>query len=58
MQNKQKIKHTYKVWVEQVNQTCVEVKAFDEDEAKEKAYKEWRKSYAHSIVSYVEKQGD
>ena len=56
--SEQKIKHTYKVWVDHINQTCVEVKAFNEDEAKEKAYKKWREEYAHSNINYVEKQGD
>lgn len=56
--NKTNIKHTYKVWVDQVNQTFVEVKAFNEDEAKRKAYKKWREEYAHSNINYVEKQGD
>tara|TARA_R110000772_G_scaffold162415_3_gene273635 strand:- start:118 stop:300 length:183 start_codon:yes stop_codon:yes gene_type:complete len=50
-------KYSYRVWIEQVNQTWVDVKASDESEAKEKAYRKWRKEYFHSRVSYIEKQG-
>ena len=44
----------YRVWVEQVNQTWLDVEAKDKHEAREKGYKKWRKEYAHSYVSYIE----
>jgi hypothetical protein len=50
----------FRVWIEQVNQTWVEVSALDEDEAREKGYRKWRKEDGHSRVTYVErvKEGD
>lgn len=47
---------TYRVWVEQVNQTYVDVVARNEEDAKEKGYRKWRREDGHSRVSYVEKQ--
>jgi hypothetical protein len=44
----------FRVYVEQVNQTCVDVLARSEDEAYDKGYAKWRREYAHSRVSYVE----
>lgn len=45
----------FKVWIEQVNQTMIEVNAKDRDEAGEKAYRLWRRTDGHSRVSYIEK---
>jgi chloramphenicol 3-O-phosphotransferase len=45
---------SYRVWIHQVNQTYVDVKATDEWSAREKGYEKWRKEEAHSEVSYVE----
>lgn len=47
---------TYRVWIEQVNQTYLDVVAQNEDEAKEKGYRKWRREDGHSCISYVEKQ--
>ena len=44
---------TYRVWFNQINQTYVDVKAKDAEEAKEKAYLKWRREWAHAEVSYV-----
>ena len=44
----------YKVWVEQVNQTCFEVSAKDTAEAEEKGYRKWRKEYGHSRVVSIQ----
>lgn len=55
MTNKVK-QENYKVWIEQVNQTCIEVKAINEEDAKNKAYRKWRKDEANSIVLCLEKQ--
>ena len=45
----------YRVWVSQVNQTMVEVRAKDEWEAREKGYAKWRREQAHSQVCHVER---
>ena len=47
-------KKKYRVWFEQVNQSVIDVVAADREEAKEKAYKVWRKEYAVSYCSYIE----
>jgi len=47
---------TYRVWVSQVNATYLDVKASDEEDAKEKGYRKWKREYAGSHVSAVEKQ--
>ncbi len=44
---------TYRVWIAQVNQTYVDVKAVDEDDAKAKGYRAWRNELGHSHVTYV-----
>jgi hypothetical protein len=44
----------FRVYVEQVNQTCVDVAARSASEARDKGYAKWRREYAHSRVSYVE----
>ncbi len=44
---------TFRVYVDQVNQTFVDVKAKDAYEAAEKGYLKWRKDCAHSEVSGV-----
>lgn len=46
---------TYRVWVNQVNQVMVEVRARTEEEAAEKGYAKWRREQAHSTVGYVER---
>lgn len=48
---------TYDCSIEQVNYCRVVVKAKDEEDAREKAYRKWRKYYAHSSVSYVSEVG-
>lgn len=47
----------FRVYVEQVNQTMIEVHAKDADEARDKGYAKWRRDYAHSRVLDVEKAG-
>jgi len=47
-------KKTFRVWIDQVNQTWVEVTAADEGEAAQKAYRKWRREDAHSQVSHIE----
>lgn len=49
-------KGTYRVWIEQVNQTYVDVEAESEEDAREKGYRKWRREDGHSRVSYIEKQ--
>lgn len=49
---------TYRVWIDQVNQTYVDVVAQNKGEAIEKGYLKWRSEHAHSRVSYIEKQED
>lgn len=44
----------FRVYIEQVNQTFVEVEAKDATEASEKGYRKWRKDEAHSRVAGVE----
>ena len=46
--------HTFRVYVEQINQTMVEVQAHDANEAREKGYAKWRRDHSHSRVSDVE----
>lgn len=46
-------KKRFRVWVEQVNQTYVDVLATDIHHAKEKGYSLWRKEFAHSRVTDV-----
>lgn len=45
---------TFRVFVSQINQTCVEVQAKSADEAREKGYAKWRREYSHSQVCSVE----
>lgn len=44
----------FRVWIEQVNQTMVEISAKDENEAREKGYRKWRREAGHSYVNYIE----
>lgn len=46
---------TYRVWIEQVNQVYVDVKATDTEDARPKAYRKWRRTCAHSRISEVQK---
>lgn len=45
----------YRVYIEQVNQTYVEVSASNEQEAREKGYRKWRKEDAHGKIMSVSK---
>ncbi len=45
---------TWRVYVAKVNETMIEVQAYDADEAKHKGYTKWRRDYAHSRVFDVE----
>lgn len=45
----------YRVYIEQVNATFIEVEAKDKGEARDKAYRKWRREYAHSEVTEVSK---
>lgn len=47
---------TYRVFVAQINQTMVEVKAADKDEARTKGYAKWKRDYAHSHVCAIEEK--
>lgn len=44
----------YRVYIEQVNQSFVEVIADSKDKARDKGYRKWRKYEAHSRVSFCE----
>ena len=48
----------FRVYVEQVNQACVEVLACSPSEAEEKGYAKWRREDAHSRVSYVKEMAN
>ncbi len=52
----------FRVWIAQVNQTFVDVKAETADEAREKGYDKWRRSEAHShaidVVEIDKKDAD
>lgn len=48
----------YVVYIEQVNQTFVEVTAENEEEARAKGYAKWRREEAHSRVMSVEECGE
>ncbi len=52
--NKNPELQTYRVYVEQVNQSMLIVQANDANEAREKGYAKWRRDYAHSSVCSVE----
>lgn len=43
----------YRVYLSQVNQTYVEVKARDEREAREKGYRKWRRDEVNTSVCSV-----
>lgn len=45
----------FRVYIGQVNQTYVDVRARDEHCAEEKAYRKWRRNDAHARVLGVEK---
>ena len=55
MKKPEKLK-TFRVYIEQVNQTYVDVRARSPEQARAKGYAKWRREDAHSSVSYVEKQ--
>ena len=44
---------TYRVWLEQVNQTYVDVRATDEDDARKKGYRKWRREYSETNVADI-----
>ena len=46
----------YIVYIEQVNQTYVEVTAKNKKEAREKGYVKWRREQAHSQIMSVEER--
>ncbi len=48
----------FRVYIEQVNQTYVEVSAQNKEEAEEKGYRKWRKEDAHSRIMSVSKIDD
>ena len=54
MAKKAKKKKTFRVWIDQVNATFVDVKADSESDATEKGYEKWRNEEAHSCVTYVQ----
>jgi hypothetical protein len=56
--NKKPALNTFRVYVEQVNQQMVIVKAYDKEEALKKGYALWRRNYAHSRISDVVMEGD
>jgi hypothetical protein len=45
----------YRVWIEQVNQTFVDVDAKTPDEARDNGYRKWRKDEGHSRVIDVKR---
>jgi hypothetical protein len=45
---------TYNVWIDQVNQVVVQVKAKSADEARVVAYAKWRIECAHSRTTDVQ----
>ncbi len=49
---------TYIVYIGQVNQAAIEVKANSEEEAREKGYAKWRREWAHSSVMSIEEQNE
>jgi hypothetical protein len=48
------VKKKFRVYIEQVNQTFVEVIASNSEEAEEIGYRKWRREDAHSRVLSVE----
>lgn len=48
----------FRVYIAQVNQTYVDVRAMDQEQAGEKAYRKWRRNDAHaSILGVAEPDG-
>lgn len=45
------------VYINQVNQTYVEVEAIDREDAREKGYAKWREEHAHSSIMSIEECG-
>ncbi len=45
----------FRVFIGQVNQTFVDVKAKDEEAARDKAYRKWRREDAHAAILSVGK---
>ncbi len=52
MKTKKPLK-TYRVWVDQVNQSMFEVRAKSPEEAREKGSRKWMREYADSEVTCV-----
>ena len=48
----------FNVFMNQVNRQVITVKAKSEEEAKEKAYRKWRREFAHTSIDAVEKVED
>ncbi len=44
------------VWIDQINQTAITVRAKDPEEAAANARVKWRREYTHARVSYIEEQ--
>lgn len=47
----------FRVWIEQVNQTYVDVSATDLEQAKEKAVRKWRRHHVGARISDVKEVG-
>ena len=48
---------TYKIWFDQVNQSMLEIKATNLDNAIKRACRIWRKEIGTPCYTYIEKDG-
>jgi hypothetical protein len=53
VKNKKKALKPYRVYFDQVNGCVLEVMATDDEDAREKGYRKWRRDEAHTRVSSV-----
>lgn len=47
----------FKIYFDQINQQMFEIEAEDEEQAIERAEKQWRMTFNNTQASYVEKDG-
>ena len=57
MKNKIKNKK-YTVWLSQVNATIVNVTAKNKEEARDKAYRKWRRECADTYITSIEEHNE
>ena len=54
MKKKKVVTRVYRVYIAQINQTYVDIRATDKNAAVEKAYRSWKREWAQPVATCVE----